>query len=150
MTLTGRVVPRVLTVLMLLAVVVAGGCGPSETADPSTVEPPVVLDRPGIYEAPGGQVRVVGIFDRVNLEGGFWAVLGVAPTDAAESQVVAVIANAEELGLDLPALRGRYVEVIGTQLEGASIRMAGPEVEARSITIIAEEEEETGPMELFD
>ena len=127
---------------VLVGLMCTPGC--SAVADlferPTEPKPPALLDQPGIYDTSRGRVRVVGIFDRVELEGGFWAVVGVAPTESAESRVVAVIVNAEELGLDLKSLRGRYVEAIGTVVEGASVRMAGPEVEARSITIIAEED----------
>jgi hypothetical protein len=121
------------------ALLVAGCAVDTGQPEPEPV-PPVPLDPPGIYETGDGQVRAVGIFDRVELEGGLWAVLGVADTDSAESQVVAVIPNAEELDLDLASFRGRYVEVVGTPVEGASIRMAGPEIEASSVTIIAEED----------
>jgi hypothetical protein len=134
---------RRVTILILLAGVTAllmAGCA-ADTGQPEAEPVPLVsLDPPGIYQAGDGQVRAVGIFDRVELEGGFWAVLGVADTDSAESQVVAVIPNAEELDLDLASFRGRYVEVAGTLLDGASIRMAGPEIEASSVTIIAEED----------
>jgi len=137
-----RFVTWTLAVGVLLGFMYAPGCS-SITGlfdRPTEPKPPALLDQPGIYDAPRGRVRVVGIFDRVELEGGFWAVVGVAPTESAASRVVAVIVNAEELGLDLMSLRGRYVEAIGTIVEGASVRMAGPEVEARSITIIAEED----------
>jgi hypothetical protein len=123
----------------VIALLVAGCAVDTGQPEPEPV-PPVPLDPPGIYEAGDDQVRAVGIFDRVELEGGLWAVLGVADTDSAESQIVAVIPNAEELDLDLASFRGRYVEVVGIPLEGASIRMAGPEIEASSVTIIAEED----------
>jgi hypothetical protein len=116
------------------------GCAGNAQGPPSEPRPAALVDPPGIYTDSEGLVRAVGVFDHVALEGGVWAVLGVADSESAESQVIAVIPNAEELETDLVAYRGRYVEVTGTLLEGTSARMAGPEVEARSITVIVEED----------
>ncbi len=69
----------------------------------------------------------------VDLEGGFFAVVDVAETEAAEIRVVAVIANSEELEDELLASRGRYVEVLGEAFDGVSIRMAGPEILAEEV-----------------
>lgn len=124
--------------LSLAAITLLSGCADNVQKLPPNPTPPVIVDPPGIYDAPGGQVRAVGILDRVALEGGFWALVGVADTESAESLVVVVISNAEDMGVDLAGYRGRYVEVVGTLVGGASIRMAGPEVEARSITVIVE------------
>lgn len=130
------------TIAMLLgAAVVTSGC-----ADRTEPPPPVVpgttpaVDPPGIYEISDDRVRAVGVLDWIDLEGGFWAVTGVAETDGAESTVVAVITNPDSLDIDLEEVRGRYVEVTGELLDGPSIRMAGPEIEASSITIVGEDE----------
>ncbi len=128
--------------LLLCFAIFAPGCA-SREADveaPPSIEPPVVVDQPGIYEAPRGRVRVVGIFDRIDYEGGSWAVVGVAPTQAAESHVVAVLVDPEQLRIDLPALRGRYVEIIGMLREDAPAGTPGPEVEPQSIIVIVEDD----------
>ncbi len=131
---------RALAIAALLAfgLALVAACADDTASEPPPVIPgtPPVVDAPGIYDAPGGRVRAVGVLDRVDLEGGFWAVLGVASTDAAESQVVAVIENPDSLDADLDDLRGRYVEVTGILLDGASVRMAGPEIRARDIRVL--------------
>lgn len=133
---------RLSSVLLLAVTAIALLSGCSANAQEPAADPvvPVLVDPPGIYETPGPEVRAVGIFDWMPLEGGFWVVVGVADTMSAESLVIAVIPNAEELGIDLAGYRGRYVEVVGTLVDDPSIRMAGPEIEAHSISGLVEDD----------
>ncbi len=128
---------RMAMVVALVGVAGLAGCAPDQV--PSIVtEPrrPAVVDPPGLYEGPGNTSRAVGVLDLIELEGGFWAVTGVASTDAAESTIVAVIANAGPVESQLVQVRGRYVEVIGVLTDDASIRMAGPEIIADEIRVL--------------
>jgi hypothetical protein len=87
---------------------------------------------PGLYDLEDGRVQAVGTLEWVDLEGGFWAVTdGTAAGD--EGGNVAVIANGDELDDELSALDGRTVSVIGERFDGASIRMAGPEIIAETV-----------------
>lgn len=105
----------------------------SPKTPPPRIPPPTHVDGPGVYETADGRMRAVGVLEWVDLEGGFFAVVDVAETEAAEIRVVAAIANTEELRDELVALRGRYVEVLGEPFEGVSIRMAGPEIVAEEV-----------------
>ncbi|MBS3956329.1 MAG: hypothetical protein KGZ40_02160 [Clostridiales bacterium] len=127
-------VTRIAIAAVLVSIVMIGGCG-RENA-PSVTQPSgstQAVDPPGLYEIDETTVRAVGILDRVELEGGFWAVTGVASSDGAESTVIAVIANADTIESELANLRGFYVEVTGRRFDGVSIRMAGPEIIADEV-----------------
>ena len=134
-----RMMIRVAMVVALVGVTVAGLAGCARDQAPSIVTEssrPAVVDPPGLYDGPRDTSRAVGVLDFIELEGGFWAVTGVASTDAAESTVIAAIANADEVESRLVALRGRYVEVTGVIADDASIRMAGPEIVADEIRVL--------------
>lgn len=88
---------------------------------------------PGLYDQPDGTVVAIGTLEYRDLEGGFWAVVSRTGADSPEGTVVAVIANADEFAAQTAALKGLSVTVKGTRLHGASIRMAGPEIDATSI-----------------
>jgi hypothetical protein len=68
-----------------------------------------------------------------DLEGGFWAVSGGTEAEGNVGETVAVIANGAEFEDELKPLEGKQVLVTGTRLEGASIRMAGPEIEMTAV-----------------
>ncbi len=132
-----RGVIRVVAAIALVGALGLTGCArdqvPSIVAEPSR---PAVVDPPGLYDGPRDTSRAVGVLDYVDLEGGFWAVTGVAATDAAESMIVAVIANAGPVESELASLRGHYVEVTGELSDEATIRMAGPEIIADEIRVL--------------
>ena len=87
----------------------------------------------GLYDLEDGRVQAVGTLERFELEGGFWAVTQ-APAESDEGAgVIAVIANGGELEEELRPLEGATVVVTGERFEGASIRMAGPEVIAETV-----------------
>jgi hypothetical protein len=127
---------RMMTLILALSLaLVLVGCSPTDEPD---VEAPVddpaagIRLAPGLYELEDGSVQAIGTLEWVDLEGGFWAVTdGTAAGD--EGGNVAVIANGDELDADLSALDGRTVSVIGERFDGASIRMAGPEIIADSV-----------------
>lgn len=88
---------------------------------------------PGLYELEDGTAQAVGTLEYRDLEGGFWAVIGGTAAEGNEGEVVAVIANGSEFQDELKQLEGDQVTVTGRKLDGASIRMAGPEIEMVSV-----------------
>jgi len=122
-------------ILTLSLALVLIGCSPTDEPDVEAPgdDPATGLRlAPGLYELEDGSVQAVGTLEWVDLEGGFWAVTdGTAAGD--EGGNVAVIANGDELDAELSALDGRMVSVIGERFDGASIRMAGPEIIAETV-----------------
>lgn len=92
----------------------------------------------GLYDQDDGTVIALGTLEWRDLEGGFWAVVGGTESEGNVGTVVAVVANAEKDDPFYVKLAGMTVQVIGKRLEGASIRSAGPEIEATSITAITD------------
>lgn len=83
----------------------------------------------GLHELTDGTVVGVGVLERVELEGGFYALTG----DPEGGGNIAVIANPDEFETQLAGLVGATVQVAGTLADGPSTRMAGPEVVIDSI-----------------
>ncbi|MDO8964016.1 MAG: hypothetical protein Q7W30_05910 [Coriobacteriia bacterium] len=92
----------------------------------------------GLYDQTDGTVLAIGTLEWRDIEGGFWAVIGGSQAGGDAGTVAAVIANAKKDDGAYTALAGKTVEVRGTRIEGASVRMAGPEVNATSITGISD------------
>lgn len=88
---------------------------------------------PGYYELEDGKVQAVGTLEYRDIEGGLWAVIGGTEAEGNLGEVAAVIANPDTFKAELEKLKGGTVLVTGKAAEGASIRMAGPEIEAESI-----------------
>lgn len=142
-----------LGVVALVGLLVLVGCtGTGSQTEPKSETPPTsqppessaVLAPPGLYEVEGGKTQALGVLDYRDIEGGFWVVVDTAVAeDAAKADVVAVIPNAEDLGVDLESMKGNYVSATGTKLDGASIRMAGPEIEADTIEVVSDTNVET-------
>ncbi len=88
---------------------------------------------PGIYEQQDGTALAIGVLEWSDVEGGFWALIDTREGADSEGSVVAVIANASEDDSAYTALAGQQVVVSGRKLEGASIRQAGPEIEASKV-----------------
>jgi hypothetical protein len=107
---------------------------PVDTPAPATGDPAGTKLAPGLYDMPDGTVQAIGTLEYRDLEGGFWAVIDGTVAEGDEGSVAAVIANADEFSDETQRLNGLAVIVIGNRLDGASIRMAGPEIEAISIT----------------
>lgn len=77
-----------------------------------------------------GKVKVAGVLTYSDLEGGTWAIVDDS-ADPAEN--LAVIANYQGIESKLKDLEGQSVVAEGELQEGASIRMAGPEIVVSSI-----------------
>jgi hypothetical protein len=128
--------------LLLLAIVLAltvAACAGAPAADEGTAPPaegPTTGLRlaNGLYDQDDGTVLALGALERFDLEGGFYAITG-SPEGEGN---IAVIANADEFEGELRALLGKTVSVTGTRFEGASIRMAGPEIVITSIEEITD------------
>lgn len=88
----------------------------------------------GWYDQADGTVLALGTLEWVDLEGGFYALTG-SPEGEGN---IAVIANGEEFSAELEALVGKTVQVTGTAFDGASIRMAGPEIVITSVEEISD------------
>lgn len=134
---TRRVVLLVGTILLALAACTAGGNDSPTDGTGSDGSTRLAF---GLHEQEDGTVVALGVLEWVDLEGGFYALTG-APEGGG---TIAVIANPDDFRDELEALVGGAVEVHGTVVEGASIRMAGPEVE---IDRIAEITDTPGPAE---
>jgi hypothetical protein len=88
---------------------------------------------PGLYDLPDGSVQALGTLEYRDVEGGTWVIVGGSNLTGDAGKTVAVIANAAELGPKLEALKGVQVIASGTRIDGASIRMAGPEIKVAAI-----------------
>jgi len=132
------------TLATLLALALAGCAAAPE--DTTGLEPePVPQESPaggaasgsrlaaGLYDMDDGSVQAVGTLAYSDLEGGFWAVMGGSRAEDNTDVVLAVIANGGAMTEQLAQLEGRTVLVLGRRLDGASVRMAGPEIEATSV-----------------
>ncbi len=133
--------------IILVAILTAGlalsGCAAQPTAPPVEVQPEPAPDMPGeaaglrlapgLYEMEDGTVQAVGTLEYSDLEGGFWVITGGTESEGNVGTVVAVIANGQEFESQLKEIEGSAVFATGTKLDGASIRMAGPEIEIDKI-----------------
>ncbi len=139
----------VLSALMALGLVL-GACGssPDRAIAPETKPPTATPDggaaaggtqlAPGLYELEGGRAQAVGVLEYRDLEGGMWVIVGGTQAEGNEGATVAVIANPAEFSATLKELQGKRVIADGRKLDGASIRMAGPEIELGSIEALPE------------
>jgi hypothetical protein len=140
------------TVVATLPVALAG-CGagatnespaPSASTDPGGAAAGMKL-APGLYDLEDGTVQAVGTVEYRDLDGGFWAVIDGTEAEGDVGKVVAVLANGDEYAQQLRGLEGLSVIIDGTRLEGASTRMAGPEITATSV--VAASDTPPGPAE---
>ncbi|MHB8870490.1 MAG: hypothetical protein ACYC6T_16195 [Thermoleophilia bacterium] len=136
-----RAATGIVAVLALFTVLAVAGCGATET---TTTTPPTTAPAddglstgsrlaPGLYDLGDGTAEAVGTLQWIDLEGGFWAVIGGTGATGDVGTTVAVIANAAKDDPAYVALDGSVVRVVGNRLSGVSVRMAGPEIEASSI-----------------
>jgi hypothetical protein len=100
---------------------------------------------PGLYDLEDGTVQAVGTVEHRDLEGGFWAIIGGTEAEGDVGKVVAVVANGDDYAQQFEDLKGLSVIVSGTRLDGASTRMAGPEIEATRV--VAASDASPGPAE---
>lgn len=126
-----------LLALALVVVAMFAACAPTpppatDGAAPEPAPPAAGSGlAPGLYDIEGGQAQAIGELRWIDLEGGFWAV--VDTTAVGDGNNIAVIANGAEITEMLEPLEGMHVSLIGERFEGASIRMAGPEITAESV-----------------
>ena len=100
---------------------------------------------PGLYDLDSGTVQAVGTVEYRDLEGGSWAVIGGSESAHDAGKVVAVIANGADFARQFEQHPGLSMIVTGTRLEGASTRMAGPEIAATRV--VAASDAPPGPAE---
>lgn len=150
---------RIAALLVFAALVAAlpaalTGCGagaadeppaPPASSTPGGASAGAMKMAPGLYDLEDGTVQAVGTVEYRDLEGGFWAVIGGSEAEGDAGNVVAVIANGGDYATQLKGLEGLSVIVKGTRVEGASTRMAGPEIKATSV--VAASDAPPGPAE---
>ena len=138
---------RIASLLVLAAVIATlpaalAGCGagaadeppaPSVSSAPGGAPAGGTKMAPGLYDLEDGTVQAVGTVEYRDLEGGFWALIGGTEAEGDVGKIVAVIANGGDYAQQLKELEGLSVIVKGARLEGASTRMAGPEITATSV-----------------
>lgn len=112
----------------------APGAGAGGTPT-SPVVPRGSSPAPGITRGAGGVATAFGWVMRSDLEGGFWALVDRPPTESRSGQPRVIVVLLPGLaGEDAIArLQGAYAEAEGTIAEGASVRMAGPEMKVDRI-----------------
>lgn len=137
--------------ILLLAAAACGGDPAQETASPAAQPSPAGSAPPagtklaaGLYDLADGTVQAVGTVEYRDLEGGFWVVIGGTEAEGDAGTVVAVIANGADYADQFTQHPGLSFIVDGTRLDGASTRMAGPEITATRVTLAAED---VGPAE---
>jgi hypothetical protein len=142
-------------IVAAIATLLVAGCGGSASGQspapsppistaPAATRPAAMKVAPGLYDRGDGTVQAVGTVEYRDLEGGFWAVVGEAEAGSAAGKIVAVIANGAAYAPQLKELQGLSVIVDGTRLDGASTRMAGPEIRASSVAAASDT---VGPLE---
>jgi len=137
--------------ILLLTAVACGGDPAPETRSPAAQPSPAGSAPPagtklaaGLYDLADGTVQAVGTIEYRDLEGGFWVVIGGTEAEGDAGTVVAVIANGADYADQFTRHAGLSFVVDGTRLDGASTRMAGPEITATRVTLAAED---VGPAE---
>ncbi len=144
----GRIVSALLTLALAGSLVACGPAGVTKPAEnpgsvPATSGPPTdgaagTRLAPGLYELADGSAQALGTLEYRDLEGGVWVIVGGTEATGDVGKTVAVIANAGELAAQLDELKGTTVIATGKKLEGASVRMAGPEIAVTSIEKVAD------------
>jgi hypothetical protein len=149
---------RPILLIVLLATLTAAGAGaaacsgagdatspaPSSPGSPAATDTPAADPAsgskmaPGLYDLADGTVVAVGTVEFRDLEGGFWAVVGEAEAEGNAGEVVAVLANGEEFAEQFRGSPGLSFEIRGERAGEVSVRMAGPEIKATSVTLAGE------------
>lgn len=129
--------------LLCAAVVSTWGCAPTTGGEPPSTEAPPPPEargktpalEPGIEQIGAERVVARGWVGRSELEGGFWALYRTRPGSSSEESeaaedggIVAVLLPGEVSEERIARLEGTFIGAEGALQEGASIRMAGPEV----------------------
>jgi hypothetical protein len=126
-----------LSLAFSIAACAPGGVGSAPESPPSSTTPARPLASaqfvPGLYNQPDGSVQALGTLEYRDLEGGTWVIVGGSAQTGDAGKTVVVIANAAEFTAKLESLKGVQVVATGQRLDGASIRMAGPEMAVTAI-----------------
>lgn len=136
---------RLVIVALLLVAVAFSGCATRastqepESPSPAPSESPAAGTQlaPGLYDLEGGKAQALGTLEWKDLEGGFWVITGGTEAEGDVGKTVAVIANRADFETKFESLKGKQVVAVGTKVDGASVRMAGPEIEIESIEEVA-------------
>lgn len=128
----------VLCISIVLLALALGGCTPTTT--PGTAPPtessqgvaPQPAPASGVEELGDGRIAVTGTLVYSDLEGGFYLVRG----NDGETLYVLQPSAEGEYGADMRSLTGSRVRVTGETIDGASIRMAGPEMMVESVEAV--------------
>jgi hypothetical protein len=121
-------------VLSLFALTLSACATPAVEPQPAPAPPPPGASKKagdlvaGIEDLGGGRVVASGWVYYVDLETGFWAVSSTAPQESHQPEVVAVLLPGKVTAAELENVKGTFVGAEGVLQEGASIRMAGPEI----------------------
>lgn len=147
----GRSILAAAAVLLAAVLLTAGACG--GTSSPDAAGSPTPTDgvsqpasgaaggtklAPGLYDLEDGTVQAVGTVEYRDLEGGFWAVVGGTQAEGDEGVVVAVIVNGNDFADEFRANEGMSFVIDGERAGEASIRMAGPEITATTVTLASD------------
>lgn len=119
--------------LVLVAGMATAGCTERTSSEPPPDATGGAQLAQGLHELGDGTAQAVGVLEYQDLEGGFWSVVGGTQEQGSEGSTIVVVANAASFESQVAKLAGSQVIVTGKLLDGASIRMAGPEMEATSI-----------------
>jgi hypothetical protein len=129
-----------LTAAALLVTTLALSACASTTVPPTSAPAPLPPGASGkvgampvaaVTDLGGGRVVANGwVAYEPELEGGFWAVMDMAPSTSSvvQPKIVAILLPGTVTVEQLKNVEGTFVGAEGVLQEGASIRMAGPEV----------------------
>jgi hypothetical protein len=107
---------------------------PGQPGGPPTGGMPTV---PRLEQNANGSWSAYGWLKRIDLEGGFWAVIAEPPgVQTSSPTIIAVLLPGTVSDSDLAKLDGHSVIAVGSKSSGASVRMAGPEIVVDRITAV--------------
>jgi len=121
--------PLVLAALLLFVFAgIAAGC--SGVASTSSSPAPSPAPSSAYSAAPDGSVEATGYVAHEGIEGGFWTLQDIppGPSSVVQPKILAVLLPDAVTESQIAAMEGVFVKVTGRLSQGASIRMAGPEV----------------------
>lgn len=149
-----RIALSLMTASLMATSVLLAGCAAAPEPGPSTSPPDEMPAEspappadggaaglrlaPGLYDLEDGTAQALGTLEYQEIEGGFWALTGAAEAGDDTDSIIAVISNSAQLDAQLKPLEGKTVMITGKRLDGASVRMSGPEVEVTQFEEISD------------
>ena len=107
---------------------------PGQPGGPPTSGMPTV---PRIEQNADGRWTAYGWLVRIDLEGGFWAVVAEpSGVQTSSPTIIAVLLPGAATEADISGLDGHSVIAVGSRSSGVSVRMAGPEIVVDRITAV--------------